>query len=376
MRKRPQWTHRWLWIVGSGAVLAACGGGGGGGGGGSMGPAPNSFTVTNLVSDGSVMAAHTDSALKNPWGVAFGPGPVWVANNHTNTLTAYDGSGATAAPAINVPPGTRGDAAPTGMVSNSTGDFKISDTAGPAVYIFDGEGGTIAAWAPSLGANAVTKYDDGAGGAIYKGLALAVAGGANRLYAADFHNNKIDVFDQNYQKVSLPAGRFVDAALPAGFAPYNVQNIDNKLYVAYAKQDADAEDQTCGPGLGAVDVYDPDGNLIQHFASGVPLNAPWGMTLAASTFGPFAGDLLIGNFCDGAINAFDPISGTFKGALKNPSGGTIQIPGLWGLAFGNGALNQSRDALYFAAGINDENNGVYGAIKPAGGASACTGYGC
>ena len=324
-----------------------------------------SFTSTVLVSDGAVSAPHTDPNLKNAWGIAFNPkGFVWVADNGTSVATLYDGNGVPQSLIVSIPNGTSGPANPTGIVFNGTTDFTVSQggKSGVGAFIFSGEGGTITAWAPAVApTNAIVMFDDGSGGAVYKGLALASNGTANFLYATDFHNNKIDVFDKNFAKVAMP-GKFQDATLPAGFAPFGIQAIGPKLFVTYAKQDAAAHDNVDGSGLGFVDVFDTAGNLLQHFASAGPLNAPWGVAQAPGNFGRFSGDILIGNFGDGTINAFDPASGQSLGAINLPNGTAFVQPGLWGIAFGNGLDNQPTNTLFFAAGPNDEADGVYGRI--------------
>ncbi|MFL9957316.1 TIGR03118 family protein [Paraburkholderia nemoris] len=324
-----------------------------------------SFTSTVLVSDGAVSAPHTDPNLKNAWGIAFNPkGFVWVADNGTSVATLYDGNGVPQSLIVSIPNGTSGPANPTGIVFNGTTEFTVSQggKSGVGAFIFSGEGGTITAWAPAVApTNAIVMFDDGSGGAVYKGLALASNGTANFLYATDFHNNKIDVFDKNFAKVAMP-GKFQDATLPAGFAPFGIQAIGAKLFVTYAKQDAAAHDNVDGSGLGFVDVFDTAGNLLQHFASSGPLNAPWGVAQAPGNFGRFGGDILIGNFGDGTINAFDPASGQSLGAINLPNGTAFAQPGLWGIAFGNGLDNQPTNTLFFAAGPNDEADGVYGRI--------------
>ncbi|MFP3567381.1 TIGR03118 family protein [Paraburkholderia sp. SIMBA_030] len=349
-----------LSIVASGAALvslAACGG--------SDSVSVQSYTAATLVSDGAVAASHTDANLKNAWGIAFNPkGFVWVADNATSVATLYDGNGVPQSLVVSIPDGSSGPANPTGIVFNGTTDFVVSQggKSGVGAFIFDGEGGTITAWSPTVNpTSAVVMYDDGSGGAVYKGLALASNGGANFLYATDFHNNKIDVFDRNFAKVAMP-GKFQDLTLPAGFAPFGIQAIGSKLYVTYAKQNAALHDNLDGPGLGFVDVFDTAGNLMQHFASAGSLNAPWGVAQAPANFGLFSGDVLISNFGDGTINAFDPASGQALGAVKLSNGTTFVQGGLWGIAFGNGLDNQPMNTLFFAAGPNDEVDGVYGRI--------------
>ena len=346
------------------ATLVSCGGGGSGSNNPGT-PSQSSFTATALVSDGAVAAPHTDPNLKNAWGVAFNPkGFAWVADNGTNVATLYDGNGVPQSLVVTIPDGKSGSASPTGIVFNGTQSFTVTQNgkSGVAAFIFAGEGGTISAWAPAVGpTNAFTMYDDGTGGAVYKGLALAANNGNNFLYATDFHNNKIDVFDTSFTKVVMPGG-FKDASIPAGFAPFGIQLIGSNLFVSYAKQDAALHDDVAGAGLGRVDVFDTAGNLKQHFATGAPLNAPWGMAQAPSNFGTLSGAILIGNFGDGTINAFDASSGKSMGPVNSANGSAIVEHGLWGIAFGNNLSNQPSTTLFFAAGPNDEADGVYGRI--------------
>jgi uncharacterized protein (TIGR03118 family) len=354
--------------------IAACGGGGYGGGGMGYGyPTPPSnpaqsgtYSPSSLVSNGVAMSNHIDMNVANPWGIAFAPGlPAWIANNGSDTSAAYDGMGAQVVPTVQIPVGSSGDSSPTGLVANTSTDFVISTAAGPAKFIFSGEGGTISAWAQATANNAVTMYDDGAGGAVYKGLAIASNGTANFLYATDFHNNKVDVFDANFAKVSV-TGHFTDATVPAGFAPFGIQAIGNRIYVTYAKQFApDNRDDVAGPGLGYVDVFDTSGTLITRLVSAGSLNAPWGIALAPSNFGTLSGALLIANFGDGVINAYNPNTGASMGTMMDAAGMTLVIPGLWGIAFGNGAMSQPTNTLYFTAGPNDEQDGIYGSIVMA-----------
>jgi uncharacterized protein (TIGR03118 family) len=353
-------------------TLAACGGGGGSSGMTTGQQTSSGYAVQALVSDKtSVAAAHTDAHLINPWGIAFGPGlPVWVADAGTSVSTLYDGGGAINPLIVTFPAGSDGNARPTGIVFNPTSDFVITPTAGaasaPATFIFDGLSGTLTAWSSSIsGTQATQVYDDGAGHAEYKGLALATCGGANVLYATDFHNAKIDTFNSSFQKVGA-SGNFRDPQLPAGYAPFNIQRIGSLLYVTYAQPMPPANlIEVLGPGLGVVDEFDACGNFVKRFATGGALNAPWGVALAPANFGMFSNTLLIGNFGDGAINAFDPNSGQLIGAVKTPTGASIQYPGLWGMAFGNGAFNQPSNTLFFAAGINKVQDGIYGRIDPA-----------
>jgi uncharacterized protein (TIGR03118 family) len=345
------------------ATLVSCGGSSGSNN--SNPPIQSSFSATALVSDGAVPAAHTDANLKNPWGVAFNPkGFVWVADNGTNVATLYDGNGVPQSLVVTIPDGKNGSASPTGIVFNGTQSFTVLENgkSGAAAFIFAGEGGTITAWAPSVGpTNAFVMYDDGTGGAVYKGLALAAMNGNNFLYATDFHNNKIDVFNTSFTKVAMP-GNFTDPAIPAGFAPFGIQAIGSNLFVTYAMQDAAKHDDVAGAGLGMIDVYDTAGNLKQRFATGGSLNAPWGIAQAPGNFGSMSGAILIGNFGDGTINAFNASSGQSMGPLNGPNSGPVAEHGMWGIAFGNDLSNQPSNTLFFAAGPNDEADGVYGRI--------------
>lgn len=321
------------------------------------------YDVDILVSDGSVPANFTDPHLKNPWGVAFNPfGFNWVANNHTGTSTLYDGKGQANALVVKIP-GVNGEEAgePTGIVFSGGTDFVVSDGAkrGPARFIFAGENGTITGWSPDVNLNeAIVAVDRSGQEAAYFGLAI---GRGHRLYATNFHSGRVEVFDGNFKRVSLP-GAFVDPRLPAGYAPFGIQNVNGDIVVTYAKHLPGEDDEATGKGLGIVDVFDADGHLISRLASFGELNAPWGVALAPRSFGQFGGALLIGNFGDGAINAYDMRDGTFLGKLRRANGKTVRIEGLWGMAFGNGLLDQPTNTLYFAAGVKDEEGGAYGAI--------------
>jgi uncharacterized protein (TIGR03118 family) len=327
--------------------------------------------LTKLVSDGAVTAQKTDPNLKNPWGIVFAPGaPVWLVNNGTQTATVYDGTGLIRPVVVALPAGIRGAANPTGIVNNaSTTDFMVTKgtTSGAARFIFDGEGGTILGWSPTVDAtNGIIAYDDGNGGAVYKGLAIASDGTNNFLFATDFHNNKVDVFDKAFAKVTTTGG-FTDSTLPAGYAPFGIQAITANgttlIYVTYAQKLTTSDDNANGAGLGLVNVFNVQGTLQKHLiATGGKLNAPWGIAIAPATFGTFSNNLLVGNFGDGVINAFDAGTGAFVGALADSAGTAFANPGLWGIAFGNGAQNQPTTTLYFAAGIANEVDGLYGRI--------------
>ncbi|HJV26015.1 MAG TPA: TIGR03118 family protein [Aromatoleum sp.] len=330
----------------------------------------NRYEQQNLVSDGVISAAHVDANLVNAWGVAFNPNAfVWVADNGTGVATLYDGQGNAQPLVVTIPSatGAQGEhGKPTGIIFNGSNDFAVGNgaTTGPSRFIFATEDGVIAGWAPNVDPTHALQAVVSAG-AIYKGLALAANGNGNFLYATDFHNSKIDVFDKAFGPVATPGG-FADPAIPKGFAPFGIQNINGNLYVTYAKQDAAGEDDVAGPGLGFVNVFDADGHLLRHVAHRGALNAPWGLALAPADFGKFSNRLLVGNFGDGTIVAYDIHTGALMGRLQRADGGLLKIDGLWALQFGNGILQQPTNALFFSAGPDDENHGLYGAIRAVG----------
>ena len=328
------------------------------------------YTVTNLVSDGTIPAAHTDAHLVNAWGLtATASSPWWVANNGTGTSTLYNGAGEAqfgATPLVVSVPN-----APTGAVANTTGDFVVSagGRSGSAVFIFATEDGTIRGWnrdvpmlSPPPSTQTEVAVDNSGAGSVYKGLAIGSVDGDNFLYANDFVNGQIDVFDKNFHPVNMP---FVDPGLPAGYGPFGIQNIGGHVFVTYAKQSG-GNDEVAGQGLGFVDEFATDGTFITRVATRGQLNAPWGLAMAPSNFGRFSGDLLVGNFGDGTINAYAPqADGTFahSGQLRTADHKPVTIDGLWGLGFGNGAGSGATDALYFTAGPDDESHGLFGRIQ-------------
>ncbi|HCK81293.1 MAG TPA: TIGR03118 family protein [Candidatus Competibacteraceae bacterium] len=319
----------------------------------------SAYEQKNLVSDQPGSSANTDPKLVNAWGIAFNPNALaWVANAGTGTSTLYDGAGKPSTLIVAVPDGN-----PTGIVFNGSNDFIAGGN--PSRFIFATESGTLAAWAPAPSSPpptvAVTVRDNASSGAIYKGLALAANGAGHFLYATDFHNNKIDVFDKDFKPVAL-AGSFSDPTIPPGFAPFGIQNLNGDLYVTYAQQDPNREDDVAGRGLGFVNVFDASGHLVRRFASRGNLNAPWGLAIAPASFGQFGNRLLVGNFGDGAINAYDLASGKFRGQLQRANRQPVRIDGLWGLSFGNGVSEQPTNTLFFTAGPDNENHGLYGRI--------------
>lgn len=365
--KAAAWCKAGLVGASIGAAVASCGGGGGS----SMSMSPpmsmpmsTTFTTTALVSDGAG-APHTDANLVNPWGIAFNPnGFVWVADNGTSVSTLYDGNGMPQTLIVAIPPGASGPAKPTGIVFNASSDFKVTQNgvSGASAFIFVGEGGTVAGWSPGVNrTNAVTAVDTGAAGAVYKGLAISSYVGVNYIYAADFRNGRVDVYNANFQKTTLPGGTFVDPNLPAGYAPFGIQAIGGRIYVSYAQRNGAGPFETDGPGLGYVDVFDTSGAMVRRLVSNGVLNAPWGMAMAPANFGSFSNMLLVGNFGDGKINAFDPNTGVMVGTLSNASGMPLVLDRIWGIAFGNGLNNQPTNTLFYSAGPGGIH-GIYGRI--------------
>ena len=336
------------------------------------------YLQTNLVSNNTTLipAAHQDPQLTNAWGIAFSAtSPVWVSDNATGLATVYDGSGnlntgvAALIPGFSSNPGT-----PTGAVFNgNNASFQITDgtnTKG-ANFLFDTEDGTLVAWNSGVGQpatgikNHAFQVVNNNPNAVYKGLAIDNATTGTRLYAANFRGGTIDTFGPTFANVSLPAGAFTLPSLPAGFAPFNIQNLGGNLFVTYAMQDLAKHDEVDGAGLGLVAEFDTNGNLIKTIASGGTLNAPWGLALAPANFGQFSNDLLVGNFGDGTINAFNLSTPTpsFAGQLADASGNTLFIDGLWGLDFGNGT-SAPTNALVFSAGPVGESQGLLGTLTP------------
>ena len=337
-------------------------------------PGPSQFYAQhNIVSDVSGLADHTDANVVNAWGLDSGPTtPWWISDNGTGKTTLYNiDTGATSFFTVPGAGGEQGN--PTGLIFNGGTGFVVNNGAGssPARFIFSSEDGTISAFRGNPIVTVVPNANALAHGAIYKGLAIDSRTAGQFLYATDFHNGKVDVFDSSFHLVTL-SGNFTDPNLPAGFAPFGIQNINGTLYVTYALQDEDAEDDVAGPGNGFVDAYDLNGNLIHRVASAGELNSPWGLALAPEGFGRFSGDLLVGNFGNGRIHAFDPTTPTSEGEfeavglLHSAAGKPIQIDGLWALQFGHGttavSANGLTTTLFFTAGPSDEDHGLFGSI--------------
>jgi uncharacterized protein (TIGR03118 family) len=316
----------------------------------------NSYTVTPLVSDVPGAAPVLDPDLVNAWGLtASSTSPWWVSDNETSVSTLYNGAGAKQS--LTVAVGT--DSGPTGVVFNTLGSgFNVTNgtTTASSRFIFDGEDGVLRGWSPTVDATHALVGAMGDPGAIFKGLAIA----DGKLFASDFHNNEVAVFDSGWNLVD----RFTDTGLPSGYAPFGIQASNSHIFVTFAKQDANAEDEVAGQGRGFVDEFDTSGNLVARVAQHGQLNAPWGLAQAPSDFGRFSGDLLVGNFGDGQINAYGLGANgryTHKGELRS-NGRSLTIDGLWALEFGNGANAGHTNELFFTAGPNDESHGLFGKI--------------
>ncbi len=340
--------------------------------------AADNYLVHNLVSDLPGMADHVDANLVNPWGNGFSAtSPFWIGNNGTGTSTLYNGAGVAVALIATIPApasaGASAKGAVTGVIANSASpSFVITSTTKPASFIFCTEDGLIAGWNSSVpsGTQSQIMADNSASGAVYKGCALGTVTAGPMLYAANFNAGTIDVWDGSMNAVKN-AGAFANPTIPAGFAPFNIQNIGGTLYVTYAKQDSKKHDDVAGVGNGYVATFDTTGKLLSNLIATGTLNSPWGVAVAPSTFGDFAGALLVGNFGDGLIHPFNATSGAAMGVLDDTKGNPIAIPGLWSLNFGNGGSGGDKATLYFTAGIGGpngqplESHGLLGSIQAA-----------
>jgi uncharacterized protein (TIGR03118 family) len=327
------------------------------------------YLQANLVSDQPGVAAIQDPNLVNPWGIAFSPtSPFWVANNGTATSTIYAGD-------VNGSAFTKGalvvsilSGSPTGVVFNSdtnTSDFVITNgaTSARAIFLFASQSGVVSGWNPAIAQTTAASAYTSLVPAVYTGLAIGqISSGASFLYLADFLNGKIDVLDSSFHLVQLD-GMFSDPDMRKNYSPFNIQNIGGRLYVTYTRQSRKSPDEETGHGAGFVDVFDTDGHLLQRLISGSHLVAPWGLALAPADFGRFGNALLVGDFATGRILAFDAASGELLGELNGADGKPIVIDGLWGITLGNGGNGGDRNALYFAAGPDDETHGLFGSLR-------------
>jgi uncharacterized protein (TIGR03118 family) len=325
----------------------------------------NAYVQHNLVSDLPGTADVTDPHLVDPWGISeSAASPFWVSDHNTGLATVYNGSGVASATVVTILPGANGGATtgvPTGQVVGSAPNWVLpAPNSTAASFIFATEDGTIAAWNSKVVASTAVRMVDNSATAVYKGLA-SVTTGTPLLFAANFATGKVDVFDTNFAPTTV-AGGFADPGIPAGFGPFNIQNIGGKLYVAYAKQGPGGKFDLSGPGNGYVDVFDTTGTLIQRIASQGPLNSPWGLAIAPASWGAFGGALLVGNFGDGKINAFNLTTGAALGALQDPTGNPIVNVGLWALQFGNGGNGGDPSVCYLTAGIVGPDNNTHGLL--------------
>jgi uncharacterized protein (TIGR03118 family) len=377
--KPARGTRRGLFvatIVSAGALAA-----------GALGAAPagatahtGGYSQINLVSDQPGKANLLDPDLVNAWGLAASPGtnaapgsPLWVADNGSDKATLYAGATATSVTKVPLVVSVTG-AAPTGQVFNSDPSaFVVSDShgnSGSSLFLFDTENGTIDGWAPGVnpdGTNPSTVTEvarNNGANAVYKGLAIAKSSVGTTLYATNFRSGRVEAYDSTFTPVELPGGLFVDPKLPAGYGPFGIAVIMGKVYVSFAKQDATLHDDVAGPGLGFVDVFGRNGRFIHRLITRGALNSPWGMALAPASFGQFGGDLLVGNFGNGMINVYDPVTGRRLGQLRGANGKPIVIDGLWGLKFGNGNAAKTGELL-FSAGPDGESHGLLGKIVVA-----------
>ena len=322
------------------------------------------YNQTNLVSDVPGWAATLDPNLVNAWGIAFSAtSPVWIADNGTGLSTLYTGTGSIVPLVVTIPPpmGAEGPSAPTGLVFNGGGAFmvKAHDLSGSSLFIFDTEDGTIAGWNPTVNLHkAVIAVDNSANNAVYKGLAIGSTEGGTFIYATNFRSGWVEMYDSNFKWVK----NFTDTDLPAGYAPFGIRTINGMLFVTFAVQDAAKHDDVAGPSHGFVDVFDLNGNKIKRLISRGELNSPWGLALAPSNFGKFSGNLLVGNFGNGHVNAFDIFTGAARGHMLRPNGRTLEIDGLWSLAFGTGGTSGPTNTLLFTAGPDHESHGLFGTI--------------
>lgn len=325
------------------------------------------YVQHNLVADTAGVADNSDPNLKGLWGISASPtSPFWVSNTFSGTATLYNGAGtpfpATGPIVVSIPRAavtSVNHGTPTGQVNNGTPGFLIGN-GNKASFIFATVDGMIAAW--NGGASAEIKVDNSGISSSYTGLAIGTSSKGPVLYAADINYGHIDVFDTNFQEIAL-AGAFVDPKLPSGLAPFNIQRFGRRLIVTYAS--GKKPGYSTGAGTGAVNMFDLDGNFISRIATGGTLNAPWGLAIAPGQFGTLSYSLLVGNFADGKINAYDILTGNFVGTMKDGTGGSLSIPGLWGLQFGSGTTNGGdANTLYFAADV-DGTHGLFGSLRPA-----------
>jgi uncharacterized protein (TIGR03118 family) len=330
------------------------------------------YTQTNLTSDQSGVATNTDPNLVNPWGLSRGTTtPWWASDNGAGLATLYNGAGVAQSLVVTIPtgdPNLSPTGTPTGTVVNIGSGFALAPNA-PARFLFVTEDGTISGWNPAVKPTAAVIMVNTHSASVFKGVALAsikTPSGAEAtfLYAADFRSARIQVYDSTFQHLSMLGDAFRDDRAPPGYAPFNIQNIGGNLYVTYAHQDAARHDEVDGAGLGFVDVFSPSGRLLRRLQHGDWLNAPWGVAMAPSDFGIYSHDLLVGQFGSGQIAVYDPVTGRFLDLLRDASNNPIVIGGVWSLSFGSGGTSGSATSLYFTAGSDNEQHGLFGTLTP------------
>jgi uncharacterized protein (TIGR03118 family) len=312
------------------------------------------YQLTNLVSNQTGQAKHTDPLLVNGWGLAYGPGgPFWISDAGSGWSTIYTGAGVIEGFKVTVPPASgQGMGSPTGIVYNGSQEFQVQGW--PSIFVFATLDGTISGWAPqSNPTSAIIAVNNSGSGAVYTGLAITSNPSGNFLYAADNWNNKVDMYDANFNWVSS----FTDPTVPAGFAPFGIQDINGLLFVSFASQS--------GGGSGYIDIFSEAGTFVKRLTQGSPLNQPWGFAAAPNNFGPLSNTLLVTNNLNknGVINAFNALTGDFVGPVKDASGKTIFVDQIWGIEFGGGTSNNGgKHELFFTAGPNNNLNGTFGKI--------------
>jgi uncharacterized protein (TIGR03118 family) len=333
--------------------------------------AAQQYQQTDLVSNTVVEGTNPpDANLKNPWGIARGTTTAWwLSDEMAGVSTLYNGAGVNAGLVVTIPHSPQTTiGSPTGIVFNGSSDFAVAPGA-PAAFIFASFDGTISAWNPGVNLHNAIQKVPGSSSSILTGATMAQIEDDRFLYVADIRAGKISVYDTNFKPVRFGEDAFDDDHRPRGFVPFNVQNIGGNLYVAYAKQNQTKTFVDFGAGLGFVDVFSPRGRLLNRLEYGDWFNAPWGLTLAPSDFGTFSHKLIVGQFGSGEILAFDAVTGRFEGKFKDQNNKLIAIDGLWALGFGSGATdsnppNQADNELFFTAGPNAGNDGMFGTLTP------------
>ena len=326
------------------------------------------FNRTDLTADSSAtaMVPNTDLNLVNAWGLSRSSGsPWWISDNGTGLSTLYDGSGAPQSLVVTIPPpkGQSGPATPTGNVFNFSTEFNLEPGL-KAVFIFVTEDGTISGWNPAIDVTHARLKINHSGQAIYKGIAIASAAQGTRIYVSNFMSGKVEVYNGKWQRVPTSSTAFVDSTLPANYTPFGMQNVGGNIVVTFVHREPGSTDEDHGPGLGYVSIFNTNGQVVARLKHGPYFNAPWGIAMSGSDFGAFSHRLLIGNFGDGQIHAFDPLTGKLDGTLLDPTGNAIAVDGLWALEFGGGNPNSgAANELFFTAGPNEESDGLLGKLS-------------